>query len=409
MNDTSKKIAKDFRDLAAANPKLAAMLKKLNNGKADYLDADRYALELATALGKALQLNLGDEKLTGDAYREVINEVLPKGLYGIYEDVADYAQTIQQGINERAKVGLRAIKPEFNEAESDAITKKATSVNSYGSIPGGLTNDMQHMAQNVATDTMKTNAKLANDVGYEATVTRIYDRVGVHTQKGGKYRKECRWCLDRCGVDVPYPDAIANDMFRRHPGCGCEIRYTINGKTQVQENWKTNQWVDAELIGTDYQKSELYKSYLRNATPGIGGYAKESGYPSDKTHKRDEETAQWLVNTFGGEYVLINEERSKHNVDCYKVVGDKRVYLEFKRPTTLNAVEKRIRKGTLQLSETDSPDEGVLIIDISGRTVGQKDMVDKIKSEAEKRSKQKVLDIIIRENNNVVDIMRIKK
>lgn len=246
MNDTVSKIARDFKELAAANPTLAAMLKKLNSGKAEYLDADRYALELATVLGKALHVNLGGEKLTGDEYQAVIREALPKGLYSIYEDVADYAQTIQQGINERQKVGLKAVKPEFNQDESDAITGKAASANSYDEIPGGINQDMQHMSQNVATDTMKANAKLANDVGMEATVTRIYDGVGVHTQGTGKYKKECSWCLVRCGTDVPYSKAIANDMFRRHPGCGCKISYTVNGKTQVQNDWRKNQWEDQE-------------------------------------------------------------------------------------------------------------------------------------------------------------------
>ena len=72
MNETSAKIAKDFRSNIAANPKLRALWKKLNNAKASYLDADALALDIARAFGKALSANLGGDTLTGDAYRDIL-------------------------------------------------------------------------------------------------------------------------------------------------------------------------------------------------------------------------------------------------------------------------------------------------------------------------------------------------
>ena len=246
MSDIKKDIAKDFRELTSGNAKIKELSKKLEAGKASYLDADSLALELATALGKALHNNLGNDQLVGEDYKALMREVLPAGLHDIYEDVADYAVTIQRGIYLRQNIGLRVAPPDFNTVEVDEITGKATMVNSYKEIPGGLTNDIQHMAQNVATDTIDKNARLANAVGYEAIVTRVYDRFGVHTQNGGKYKKDCQWCLSRCGTDVPYGEAKSKDMFRRHPGCKCRIEYTVNGKTQVQTDWRSNQWADAE-------------------------------------------------------------------------------------------------------------------------------------------------------------------
>lgn len=244
MSDIKKDIAKDFRELTSGNAKIKKLSKKLEAGKASYLDADSLALELATALGKALHNNLGNDQLVGEDYKALMREVLPAGLHDIYKDVADYAVTIQRGIYLRQNIGLRVAPPDFNTVEVDEITGKATMVDSYKEIPGGLTNDIQHMAQNVATDTMDKNARLANAVGYEAIVTRVYDRVGVHTQNGGKYKKDCQWCLSRCGTDVPYGEAKSRDMFRRHPGCKCRIEYTVNGKTQVQTDWRRNKWTD---------------------------------------------------------------------------------------------------------------------------------------------------------------------
>lgn len=242
MNETAKEILTDFRKLANSNDELKTLFAKLWNEGADYLDADRYALELARTLGTAMQMHLGGELLTGEAYYEVVSEALPPSLRKVYEEVANYAQVVQKGINERAGVGLNAVKAEFNAEEAGAIVSKARSVDKFDDIPGGITQDMMHMAQNVATNTMAANAKLAENVGFEAVVTRIYDQVGVHTQNGGKYKEDCEWCLSRCGTDVPYADAIANDMFRRHPGCGCLITYAVRGKTQVQTDWRSNQW-----------------------------------------------------------------------------------------------------------------------------------------------------------------------
>ena len=349
MNETAKRIAREFQSLAAANPVLQAMLKKLSGGKADYLDADRYALELASVLGKVLQQHLGEGKLDGDAYREVIESVLPSELFGIYEDVADYAKAIQQGINERAGIGLNAVRPEFNQQEAAAITDKAVSVNAFDDIPGGLTQDMQHMAQNVATDTMKANAKLANDVGMEATVTRIYDGVGVHTQNGGEYRKECKWCKDRCGTDVPYSQAIARDMFRRHPGCGCEIQYTVNGRTQVQDDWRKNQWV---VKNTQALKKEPYKcrgrdvtkEYRQDATPRRGIVTKEPGF---RDVNGELATAKIIFEQLGGDLVLREERSGQKNPD-YEWLGQ---LWDLKSTTTEKAANSALREGFKQIAK----------------------------------------------------------
>lgn len=401
MNETSKKIAQDFRDLAAANPKLSAMLKKLNNGKADYLDADKYALELAQALGKALQLNLGEGKLSGETYREVINEVLPPGLYDIYDDVASFAQTIQKGINERAKMGLNAVKSEFNGKEVDNIVKKATSVSTFDNIPGGINNDLMHMAQNVATDTMKANAKLANDVGMEAVVTRIYDGVGVHTQKGGKYKKACKWCLDRCGVNVPYPDAIANDMFRRHPGCGCVITYTVNGKMQVQSDWRSNQWtdVDPKALKQEEYKSrgkDVTKRYRQEADPGRGFIEHESGF--DKYTRSDEAAmATHLHKILGGDISCLAEKQGQKNPD-YRWQGS---FWELKTTSTPKSANSAIEAGMKQIRSNP----GGIILDYGNNHIDIDETLKVIDKRMEWYPKD-IVDIMIISNGEMLMVLR---
>ena len=247
MNDEIiKKIAKDYKSMLALNVIIRSKLKKMKSGKATYLDADAFALESAKMLGKALDMNLGGGNITGDEYKAIIGEILPKGTYAMYADVAGYALEVQKGVNAEQKIGLNPVKAKFNQKEVDAIVGIAKGADTYDEISGQTKQKLMHMSQNVATDTMKDNVAALQGVGMEATVTRVYDGVGVHTQNGGKYRKECEWCKSRCGTDVPYSKAIAMDMFRRHPGCGCIISYTKNGKTQVQSDWTKNKWEESD-------------------------------------------------------------------------------------------------------------------------------------------------------------------
>ena len=238
MNETSAKIAKDFRSNIAANPKLRALWKKVNNAKASYLDADALALDIARAFGKALKLNLGDDILTGDAYREIIREVLPPGLEDIHDQVSSFAQIVERGMNQRGGIGLNPVKAELRRDKVAEIVKTATGVDTFGEIEGRLNADTMNFAQNAATETMKANAQLSEAVGFEVTVDRTYDGVGVHNGKDA-----CEWCLSKEG-HWSYSEALANGVFERHPGCGCEIVYTRDGRSQRQSNWRNNEWTE---------------------------------------------------------------------------------------------------------------------------------------------------------------------
>lgn len=236
MNETSAKIAKDFRSNIAANPKLRALWKKVNNAKASYLDADALALDIARAFGKALSANLGGDTLTGDAYRDILREVLPAGLEDIHGQVSTYAQTVQKGLNARDGIGLNALKAEFPKDKAAEIVADALQSEAYSEIEGRLNANAMNFAQNAATETMKANAQLSEAVGFEVTVDRTYDDVGVHNRKDA-----CEWCLEKEG-HWTYSEALANGVFERHPGCACEIIYTRNGISQRQTNWRNNQW-----------------------------------------------------------------------------------------------------------------------------------------------------------------------
>ena len=173
-------IAKDFSLGCRKSKKLVSLYKKMAAGKATYLDADQYALETAQVLGSTLHKHLGVETISGAEYKEIISSVLPEGLHGIHESVATYAQTIQNGINKRAGLGVQAVKAQFEPEKAREIVTKAVSVETFTEAEGAVKVDTMNFAQNAATKTMKDNAQLSEDLGYEVTVDRTYDDVGVH-------------------------------------------------------------------------------------------------------------------------------------------------------------------------------------------------------------------------------------
>lgn len=236
MADVVKKIASDFRVNVRSNTTIRSLQKKMIKGTATYNDADRYALETATALGKALQGNLGVDTLSGAEYKAIISQVLPAGLESTYDSVSLYAQTVQKGLNERAKLGLKVVVPDIDTEDIVAITKKAAAASAYSEVAGAINQDAMNFAQNVGTNMMKENARFQNNVGLTVTVERTYDEIGVHNRKD-----PCEWCLEKEGV-WDYPDALANGVFERHPGCGCIIIYHSEKGPQLQTDWTVNQW-----------------------------------------------------------------------------------------------------------------------------------------------------------------------
>lgn len=231
-------IAKDFRDGCRKNKTLVRLYKTMGAGKGTYLNADQYAIEMAKVLGATLQKHLGVETISGAEYKEIISNVLPSGLKGIHESVATYAQTVQNGINLRSGLGVKAVKASFEPEKARVIVSKAVAADTFTEVEGAVKVDTMNFAQNAATKTMKDNAQLSEDLGYEVTVDRTYDGVGVHDGKD-----PCQWCLEREG-HWSYGEALSNGVFERHPGCGCEIIYKTSDKVQRQTNWQRNQWED---------------------------------------------------------------------------------------------------------------------------------------------------------------------
>ena len=104
-------------------------------------------------------------------------------------------------------------------------------------LDGDIRKELEVSPRKAVDETTKTNASIAESVGLEVRVTRIYDGVGVNHGKS-----ECEWCKERCGENMTLEEAYRIGAFQRHPGCGCIIEYTSKKGDKTVQTGKYTGW-----------------------------------------------------------------------------------------------------------------------------------------------------------------------
>lgn len=153
--------------------------------------------------------------------------------------------------------------------------------------------------------------------------------------------------------------------------------------------------------------SNIVQEYLNRNTKGRGLIVFENG--TTPNEMRDRETAQWLHDTIGGNIICLKEESAEgKNPDALW----NNEYWEFKKPTSPTAIDSRLRKANKQINETllrnNRPgDRSGVVIDISDYNGTIEEAIEIINNRANKRLTSNI-DVIIRNNDEIVDIIRIK-
>ena len=223
-------ILKEHEKVLRQDKGVARFYAKLRDGTADYVDVLKYA----DHSGMVLAYILG-EGFPNGIPPDMAEALLTPALKEECKAVLKYAETVQKSINKRAGLNLNSVNVDVNTDRINGLVEHVKE--------SGIGDETQKLISNLAQShvdmTIKENARFQERSGLEVTITRTYDGVGL---KSGA----CQWCLDRCGSDVPYKDAVAKGMFERHPGCGCVIEYHTSKGTQRQADWTRNSWIDTD-------------------------------------------------------------------------------------------------------------------------------------------------------------------
>ena len=218
-----------FRKEYDLSGEIQGLLGKVKNGTATYREAQQYALEVHKITGSIWRDYVSSEGLPdGRMYYNIASRLIPSSLDENYQLVADYTETVQQALNQKASIGLKAQRPAKNQDRIDGLVEMAAEAEAYDDIKATLDSGMENFVQNIVDESVRINAGFQASAGLEPKVIRSVNRPC------------CKWCAQLAGVydyDDVYEDG--NDVWRRHRNCDCLIEYDPgSGKRKRVENYR---------------------------------------------------------------------------------------------------------------------------------------------------------------------------
>ena len=147
--------------------------------------------------------------------------------------------------------------------------------------------------------------------------------------------------------------------------------------------------------------TNITKKYIDEAIPGKGELIKQEGY-SEKLHPNEIAMAKWMIKTFGGSVVLLNE-KNQDNVKTADFLWHDRFW-DLKDVSSTKAIDNAVRKGLRQIQ--DNP--GGIILDFKRNPVN----LDGVKRAIDDRLRRRFpssVDFIIVSKDNVAAVFRYKK
>lgn len=204
----------------------AVIEKQIREGRGTFAGLHNLAKISGAEMADNIIKQLNNTEISEEEARQILHTPLVKN----HSYISEMAAAVIGAMYRRAKVGIKALTPEYSIDRENALVIEAANAT--------ITREaIEVLSLKVEDDSIRENAYASENLGLETLVTRRYDDVGVHDGKD-----VCQWCLARCGENMPLREAYAKGAFERHPGCGCELLYTTRRGTERQTDWTTNTW-----------------------------------------------------------------------------------------------------------------------------------------------------------------------
>nr|DAZ16995.1 MAG TPA: hypothetical protein [Caudoviricetes sp.] len=215
-----EKIQKDFERNYLKNKAVAKLKEKLAKGMADYKDGHAFAIEIGTLLAEAFQDNISSKILPdGKMYYNIADRIIRPMLKEDFKLISEHSAEIQEVLNKKAKIKIKAIKPEMNEDKVQGIIDIVSGKEKFDEIAYMLNEPIINFSQAIVDDTVKVNAEFQSMSGMSPKIIR--------TSSG----KCCEWCEKIAGI-YDYEDAKKSDVFKRHRSCVCLVEFVTSKKIQ---------------------------------------------------------------------------------------------------------------------------------------------------------------------------------
>lgn len=246
-----KKVLSDLDRKIAQDAKAAKLQRDVEKGLKVWQAAEEFSsrtgIHAAEVINSGILEQYPDGKIPEDEAKALTLNVCGR----VYTYVADVSEKAQQATNDAAGVGLKPLVPEFDRERAEGIGKEIAGYENVSERKEQIRKEIVNNSRSIVDNTIKVNARAHEAAGLVPRVTRVYDGVGLSNGR------TCEWCKERCGENMTYQEAYDKGAFQRHPGCGCEILYSVGKRTQRQSNWENNEWEDVQ----SYDTIEMRKEY----------------------------------------------------------------------------------------------------------------------------------------------------
>lgn len=346
MIDIAPELLAKLQEAFKAKFRSSSKVKKLNElisaGKANYRDANEFAIEIGEILAKVYEENLSGSNLPdGKMYYNIARRIVEPTLKQNYELASSYSAEVQTDLNARAKLSLKGIKPELNQDRIDGIINRLVEADQYDDVKWLLDEPVVNFTQSVVDDTIKANIDFHYKCGLSPKIIR--------TSTGHC----CDWCNQMVG-EYRYPNEMPKDIFRRHRYCRCTVDYSPeDGSKRRQDIW-SKKW-----------KNEAYQSPLSRIKNKLS------------ISKTSSEAQGYASNELG----LSLSDYSKIHVDIANSINTEvnkaySLFPEFKKAGKLNGV--RVYSKKAEFYAAYAPRSGIIWV----KNVGGKSSFGKMRRDA---------------------------
>lgn len=228
-NTLLEQMRRDFTEAYNNNKHIQRYLALVRGKRADYKTADSYAMEVGEIREKVILGYLPD--ISPAEYEEVAAQIILPQLKDNHELAAELCVEVQQILNQKARIGLKAKAPEFNTDKANGLIKKLAEAQTQEEAKAVIYQNITTFTKGVVSDAIYDNATLHYDVGLSPVIKRV------------AFSGCCKWCTDLAGV-YKYEEVknAGNDVYRFHANCRCHIIYDPqNGERRV--NTKTQKYI----------------------------------------------------------------------------------------------------------------------------------------------------------------------
>lgn len=222
-----EKLRRSFSEKFAKNKKIDKILSTIREGKPTYSEVNDLSIEvgdiLAEVFGEVLSVDILPD---GRMYYNIAKRTIEPMMINNYDIVTDNAAIVQEILNKKAGIGIKAQIPQLNQSRIDGIINRLDEAELFDDIKWILDEPIKNFTQAIVDDSVEKNANFHKGLGLEPKLIRKAEA------------SCCDWCDAIDGV-YDYSEA-PDDIYKRHRYCRCTVEYDP-GESKKQNVW-TKQW-----------------------------------------------------------------------------------------------------------------------------------------------------------------------